>query len=449
MKVDSKKIIKGDTFIALKGVNENGYDYILDAIKNGCSKLICEKDKFNLDIKYVKDTRKYLEKYYSKKIKKLLKKVKLIGITGTNGKTTSSFITYQLLNKLNIKCAYIGTVGFYIDKKIKDLKNTTPDIFDLYELFNISVLNNCKVIVMEVSSQAISYRRVSCLKFDIACFTNLTQDHLDFHKTMEEYKNTKIKLFKKLKNKKIAIINSDSDYYKEFINKKNHNILYGSNGQYKIKNIVLNNYESSFILEYKNKNYKINLPFTSKYNIYNYVISLIICNKFNFKIDEIINYNKYLLLPPGRFEQIKYKNNNIIIDYAHTPDGVLNVISSVKEFSKNKIITIIGCGGNRDKTKREKMGIISCENSTKVIFTNDNPRFENEKSIMIDITKNLKYTNYEIIYDRSLAIKKGISLLDSNDVLLILGKGHEEYQIIKDKKIYFSDKYECEKYITD
>ena len=375
----------------------------------------------------------------NKKYKKKFKKIKIIGITGTNGKTTSSYLTYQLLNKLNIKCGYIGTVGFYLDKKIKDLENTTPDIFDLYEMINNCIDNNCKVVILEVSSQSISYNRIGKLKFDIACFTNLTSEHLDFHKTISNYLNTKKQLFNKLRNKKISIINSDDKYYKSFINKKNNNILFGINGEYKISsfNFLLN--KSSFKLEYKNKIYNITIPLSNKYNIYNYMISLIICNKLKIDIDKIIDVSKYLEYPKGRFQIIEYKNNNIIIDYAHTPDGVLNILESVNKFKKNRIITIIGCGGNRDKSKRSKMGFISCKYSSNVIFTNDNPRFENEKDIMNDIIKDLNFNNYKIIYDRYKAIKKGIKMLKNNDILLILGKGHEEYQIIKNNKVYFSD----------
>lgn len=306
-------------------------------------------------------------------------------------------------------------------------------------MINYSIDNNCKVIIMEVSSQAISYKRIGKLKFDIACFTNLTEEHLDFHKNMTNYMNTKKELFKKLRNKKISIINSDDKYYKNFINKKNNNILFGINGDYRISDISINIDKSSFKLNYKNNSYNITIPLTNKYNVYNYMISLIICNKLGIDINKIIDNSNDLRYPKGRFELIKYKTNYIIIDYAHTPDGVLNVLKSVNEFKINNIITIIGCGGNRDKSKRSRMGYISCKYSTNVIFTNDNPRFEDEKNIMNDITNNLEFNNYEIIYDRYKAIKKGISYLKENDILLILGKGHEEYQIIKNEKIYFSD----------
>ena len=305
-------------------------------------------------------------------------------------------------------------------------------------MINYSIDNNCKVIIMEVSSQAISYKRIGKLKFDIACFTNLSEEHLDFHKNMINYMNTKKELFKKLRNKKISIINSDDKYYKNFINKKNNNILFGINGDYKISDFKFNLNKSYFKLNYKNNSYDINIPLTNKYNIYNYMIGLIICNKLGIDINTIIKNSNDLKYPKGRFEIIEYKNNYIIIDYAHTPDGVLNILENVSCFNK-KIITIIGCGGNRDKTKRSKMGYITCKYSNKVIFTNDNPRFEDEKEIMNDITNNLEFNNYEIIYDRYKAIEKGISYLSENNILLVLGKGHEEYQIIKDKKNYFSD----------
>ena len=377
--------------------------YIDDAINNGFKKIIVSKSKF----KAVKSTRKYLEKYLKKYYYKQIKDVILIGVTGTNGKTSTSYLIYQALNLAGIKCSYIGTIGFYLEKDIKKLNNTTPDICDLYEMIIESINCGCKAVVMEVSSHALKLGRVNTLKFDYAILTNITEDHLDFHKTYKDYYKTKMSIFKKLKKKGTKI----SDI--------------------KIENYDINN----DYFKYNNKIY--NTKIKGEYNIKNIIPSIIILDKMNIDSRKII---PQLCLPPGRMQIINYKNNSIIIDYAHTPDAMEKIISTVKIMDHNKIITIFGCGGNREKEKRPKMGEIASLLSDYVILTNDNPRDENPKEIIREIKQNMN-NNYKIIYDRKKAIQEGIKMLKENDVLLILGKGHEEYQIIDNKKIFFSDLY--------
>ena len=434
LRINSKEVKENDTFLALKGVKKDGHDYIEEAIKNGASKIICEHGKYSVETIIVPSTREYLSNYLKDKID--LSKVIMIGITGTNGKTTSAYLTYQLLNLLGIKSSYIGTIGFYIDKKVRDLNNTTPDLYDLYMIIDECIKNDVKVIVMEVSSHALALDRVYGIYYDIGVFTNLTQDHLDYHNTMDEYKKEKVKLFTKLRNNKYAIINSDSDYANDFIIPENNNITYGVCGTYKIDNINLSFLGSTFTIN--GKNISLNIP--GKYNIYNYAISYIISSLLGFSYEDIISKTKYLTSPPGRFDIIKHNSNVIIVDYAHTPDAVANILKSVLEFKRNNIITIIGCGGDRDKGKRKIIGDICTDLSDYTIFTNDNPRSEDEASIISDITSNLNKNNYEIIYNRKDAIIKGIDILKEDDILLILGKKHENYQIIKDKKIQFYDK---------
>lgn len=377
--------------------------YIDDAINNGFKKIIVSKSKF----KAVKSTRKYLEKYLKKYYYKQIKDVILIGVTGTNGKTSTSYLIYQALNLAGIKCSYIGTIGFYLENDIKKLNNTTPDICDLYEMIIESINCGCKAVVMEVSSHALKLGRVNTLKFDYAILTNITEDHLDFHKTYKDYYKTKMSIFKKLKKK-------------------------GT----KISDIKIENYDiNKDYFEYNNKIY--NTKIKGEYNIKNIIPSIIILDKMNIDSRKII---PQLCLPPGRMQIINYKNNSIIIDYAHTPDAMEKIISTVKIMNHNKIITIFGCGGNREKEKRPKMGEIASLLSDYVILTNDNPRDENPKEIIREIKQNMN-NNYKIIYDRKKAIQEGIKMLKENDVLLILGKGHEEYQIIDNKKIFFSDLY--------
>lgn len=449
IQVDSRKVKKGDTFVAIKGLYVDGHDYIEKAILAGASQIIAEYGEYSVPTIIVKDTREYLAKYLKEQYREQLSKIKFIGITGTNGKTTSCYLIYQALNKLNIKAAYIGTIGFYVDGKVKDLDNTTPDLVDLYEMFDYCIKNDVKVIAMEVSSHALSLGRVMGIEFDYAAFTNLTQDHLDFHKTLENYEQAKLILFKNLRNDKVAVINSDDEYYKDFCLKENNNILYGLNdlADYRITKYSLHIDSVEFSFQYQNKEYDVKLNIPGKYNIYNYMNLLIILNKMGYSLGEIIKLSSTLKAPSGRFETLRYKDSVIIIDYAHTPDAVLNILDNVLEYKKGKVITIIGCGGDRDKTKRPIMGEIATSKSDFVIFTDDNPRTEDNHLIMNDIVSGVRKENYIIEHDRKKAIFEGFKMLKKDDILLILGKGHENYQIINHDKIHFSDLETAQEFI--
>lgn len=433
IKCDSRKVKKGDTFIALKGINDDGHKYIKEAIKNGANKVIVEYGKYDVDTVIVDDTRKYLNDYLYNNYYNDIKDLKLIGVTGTNGKTTTCYLLYQALNMLNIKCAYIGTLGFYTLEKIEKLDNTTPNILDIYEMLLYCKKNNYKYIAMEVSSQGLFYDRLHGLLFDYTVFTNLTRDHLDFHKSMNNYLKEKQKLFKKLKQNGIKIVNND-DKYKDYF-KDNKTITYGFNNS----DYTINDYSSNLdgtIFKINNISYNTNL--IGKHNIYNLSIVIIILNLLKIDSEIIIEIVSKLKHAIGRMDTIKYNNNLIIIDYAHTPDAVEKIIKSVCNLGNN-VITIIGCGGNRDKEKRPIMGSIAAKYSDYVIFTSDNPRNEDPLDILNDIVQNIDTINYEIEENREKAIKKGIQMLKKNDILLLLGKGHEDYQIINNHKYHFSD----------
>ena len=425
IKDDSRKVIKGDIFVALKKAND-GHKYVLDAIKNGASKVIVEEGNYDVETIKVADTHKYLVNYLYDNYYDKIKDLKLIGMTGTNGKTTTCFLIYQALNKLGIKCAYIGTIGFYLDKKIKPLNNTTPDILEIYELLLECVKNNVEYVVMECSSHALDMHRLDKLEFKYGIFSNLTMDHLDYHKTIENYIKAKQKLFDKVTTK--TLVNSDDEYKDYFI--RDNTITYGLNGNYKLSDIDLNNRT----FKVNNKTYKTNL--IGKHNIYNLLVVIALLSEL--KLDTKVVED--LTCPPGRMDIVNKGDNLIIIDYAHTPDAVSKIINSIKELKHNKIITIIGCGGDRDSFKRPIMSNIACTNSDYVIFTNDNPRSENPNNIISDMLHNLDKFNYEIILNREKAIIKGIQMLEKNDILLVLGKGHENYQIINGVKHHFDDK---------
>ena len=441
IKTDSRKVTEGDTFIALRGINSDGHNYVLDAIKRGASLVVVEEGEYDVPTLVVSDTHDYLvtllkETYYDE-----IKNMKLIGMTGTNGKTTSCFVLASSLNKLGLKCGYIGTIGFYIDEKISDLKNTTPDILEMYDMLLKCHNEGCKYVVMEVSSQALAMHRVDSLLFDYAVFTNLTKDHLDYHLDMKSYGLAKQKLFRQIKEDGYALINIDDDYHNYFLLPNNNNLTYGFNPcNYQISKYKYDHHKTQFSVTCSGLEESYETTCIGKYNVYNLTIMIIILKSIGIDYETIKKEVLTAKTPSGRMDTIDYKTSKIIIDYAHTPDAVYKVIKAVKELNPSHIITIIGCGGNRDKTKRPEMGLCASKNSDYVIFTSDNPRNENPNDIIKDMIQSLDKKNYEIEINRKEAIKKGIQRLEENDILLVLGKGHETYQIIHNEKIYFSDK---------
>lgn len=432
IKDDSRRINKGDIFVALKKEHD-GHDYVLDAIKAGASEVVVEHGLYSVKTTVVNNTHEYLVNYLKENYYDEIKDLKLIGMTGTNGKTTTCFLIYQALNSLNIKTAYIGTIGFYIDSKVCDLPNTTPDICDIYEMLLKCKKQNCKYVVMETSSHALDMDRLKGLSFDVGIFSNLTKDHMDYHKTFENYALAKQKLFKMVKY--LSIVNSDSEYKDYFIS--SNTTTYGINsGDYKVSDYKITMGGNEFVVNdvlYKSK-------LIGKHNIYNTLIVIVLLEYLGFNSDVIKEVISNLSAPRGRMEMIKKDNNLIIIDYAHTPDAVFNIINSCIELKPNNIITIVGCGGNRDKAKRPIMANIACSLSNHVIMTSDNPRDEDAMQIIDDMIQGLDKTNYEIEVNREKAIIKGIQKLKNNDILLVLGKGHETYQLIKGKKNDFDDK---------
>lgn len=443
---DSRKIKKGDIFVALKCEVNDGHQYIDKAIENGASKVIAEHGDYSVETEIVEDTRIYINKYLEENYNKYLDEMNIIGITGTNGKTTSAYLIYQALNKLGIKTAYIGTIGFYMNGKVKDLPNTSVDICDTYNLLMEAYDNGYKIVVLEVSSHALANNRLCTLKFDYGVFTNLTQDHLDFHKTMENYALAKQKLFKMLKEKGKAVINVDDSYSDYFMLEENTNITYGRNGLYSFKNYEASIKGTNFDLVINNDCYNINTKLIGTYNVYNLLVMISILNNMNIKIEDIISIIPELDAPNGRMDTVDYKNNKIIIDYAHTPDAIVNIIKAVENTGKKYVV--FGCTGERDRLKRPIMGKLVSELSDYFIITNDDPHNEDEEQIVEDILKNNDFKNYEVCLDRKEAIRKGINLLKENDILFILGKGHEEY-IVGKTKIKHNDKEEVLKCLEE
>ena len=362
--------------------------------------------------------------------------MKIIGITGTNGKTTTAYLIYQMLNSLGLKCAYIGTIGFYLDKKVYSLPNTSPDTCMLYEMIMEAYDNGFRHIVIEVSSQGLAYNRFDGINFDYAIFTNLTLDHLDFHKTMENYALAKKKLFQKLKESGIGLVNAD-DKYKKYFTCKNL-VTYGlDSGDYRVIDYKLSMNDTMIDIEYKDNRYKYLYPLIGKYNIYNMVATIALLNQMGIDFSKINTRN--IKSPDGRMDILKYKENTIIIDYAHTPDAMDNIYKTIKPLVKGKIITVFGCTGSREKAKRPIMMQLALENSSYVYVTSDDLHEESFNDIVSDMTKNVVSDKYEVIQNRGKAIMEAIKKLSIADTLLILGKGHEQFIIVGNKKIPFND----------
>ena len=446
IKSDSRKIEKGDAFIALDGVNHHGHEYIEDAIKRGAKRIICTEGNYDVETIYVPNTHEYLVEYLDATYQEELQDIKLIGVTGTNGKTTTCFLIYQALNQLSIPCAYVGTIGFYINGKVKDLTNTTPDVLELYDMILQAKQAGCKYVVMEVSSHALSYQRIGKLKFHYAFFSNLTEDHLDFHKTMENYALAKQKLFYQLEEDHTCFINCDDSYASYFLLEQNHNLTYGTkNNNYKISNIQVDISNTTF----QCNGYRYQMKLLGKYNVYNMVCVIALLSVMNFTNEQIKNVIKNLEPPKGRMEVLSFLRGKIVIDYAHTPDAVQQILLTAREIPHQKIYTIVGCGGDRDPLKRPIMGEIATSLSDFVIFTSDNPRTEDPFHILKDITADLQKNNFTVIENRKDAINKGIQMMKKNDILLVLGKGHENYQIIGNTKFDFDDKIVVETKIQE
>ena len=446
IKTNSRKVKPGDTFVAIKGFTVDGHNYIEDAIKAGATKIVCEHGSYSVETLVVPSTKEWIQKYIVDNYKDEVNKLRIIGVTGTNGKTTTCFLTYQALKKLGVNAAYMGTIGFYYGDTKYELNNTTPEILDLYSYFIEALEHGVTDVVMEVSSHSLCEKRVEGLEFSEVAFTNLTEDHLDYHKTMENYLNAKLLILKQIKKDGVVIVNNDDDYGKYF-EVGNYKTLGYSGDNYKILDYSQTDKGTLISFMVDGKKYEIETNLRSKFNVYNYLTCLALLNNLGFSIEEIAEVTKSIYPPKGRCEQISVNGGEAVIDYAHTPDAVDKIISAFLENKKGKVITIVGCGGDRDPLKRPIMGNIASEKSDYVIFTSDNPRTEDPKAILEDIIKGVRKDNYEVEIDRPTAIRKGLDMIGKNDVLLILGKGHEDYQIIGHTKHHLDDAEEVRKYL--
>ena len=432
LSLNSQTVQKGDLFVALQGNQEHGYDYIEDAISNGCVAVLVDGKDVECSVPSIRVDN--LKSYLVKLAKNLYPKannIKLIAVTGTNGKTSVCHFISQLATSLNIKNGVIGTLGLTnIDKKII---NTTPDIFTIYSALQNYINQGMKLVVIEASSHALVQGRLEGLTFIQGIFTNLTQDHLDFHKNMKSYKEAKGKLFNKNSIEK-AIINLDDD---------NHSYFLDVSSEIPTETFCNNDFSYIKSNEYgficKLNNFVFELPLIGNFNLSNALAAYKSIRSLGYEDDNVIPKLTELSPPPGRMQKIPRKN--IWIDYAHTPDALLNVLKTLKiHYPDYRIRLVFGCGGDRDKTKRQMMGKIASANANSIVITNDNPRSEKPEKICDDILAGIKVENdVQVILDRKKAITSAVQTLGEDEVLLIAGKGHEEIQIIGSERLPFSD----------
>ena len=447
---DSKAVKKNFLFVAIKGNLQDGSCFIKEAIANGASYIIAQGKPSALvnaakNIKFisVRDARKFLGQASAEFYQNPSRKVKVIGITGTNGKTTISYLIEAIARQAKYGCGVIGTISHRFKNKVIIAKNTTPGSGQLQELLSKMLAQGIKYCAMEVSSHALDQDRVEGIDFRYAIFTNLTLDHLDYHKNLENYFQAKAKLFRKLPNSSVGIINNDDPVAGRLKTLTCAKVLtYGikNKSDFMAQNIKYSIKGSEFVLAGPGIKAKIYSNLVGRHNIYNLLAAIAWGVSENITFKDILSALKNFKNVPGRLEKVFNKKRfNVFVDYAHTPDALFNIITALRPLVKKKIIVIFGCGGQRDKLKRPLMGELVTRLADYAIVTSDNPRSEDPLLIIRDICKGILKKNFRVIPDRLLAIKEGLALIGKDDCLVIAGKGHENYQVFKNKVEYFND----------
>lgn len=453
IKTNSNEIQEGDLFICTDRGTLDRHNFIDDAIEKGASAVIVKKDVGEKSIPIIKvdnpnDVLPIIEsKFYDRPEEKL----KMIGVTGTDGKTSTATIIQTLLGLEN--CGYIGTNGYSCAKFNKDTNNTTPDADKLYGYLSEFVDSGCKYCSMEVSSEALMRDRVKEIEYDISILTNITSEHLNIHGSLQNYIADKCKLFKQTKKDGFCILNSDDEHFEQAKSASNGKVLtYGekeSNDLY-FKNIKLFPDKTLYTVVYEGKEYEINSPFPGLFNVYNLSAAMLVLLCSGYTMEDIILKVPQIKVS-GRLENIdEGQNFYVMVDYAHTPNGITKLLEYVSLLPIKRSIVVIGQAGERDPFKRKDVGEIVARNCDVAIFTYEDPRSEDPKDIIDMMTEKIKdLDNYKIIIDRSDAIKYAINIAQEGDMVLILGKGNETYQKLKDRTIYFNDIEEARKHLHD
>lgn len=451
IEMDSREVKSGSLFICIKGYTVDGHDFAQKAVESGAVAILSERE---LDVKVpvflVKDTKRAMavlaDIFYGQPTHSL----HLIGVTGTNGKTTTTHIIEKILNEANKKTGLIGTMYMKIGDQQKAVKNTTPESLTLQKTFREMKDADVTHAVMEVSSHALHLGRIHGCDFNVAVFTNLTQDHLDYHKTMEAYKYAKGLLFAQLGNRfehdrmKYAVLNEDEEATDDFKKMTSAKIVtYGIDRDADImaKEIRMTSKGTTFQLNTPVGTKLVTIQMVGKFSVYNVLAAVAATLSSSIELDTIVNAIESMEGVRGRFELVDGgQDSTVIVDYAHTPDSLENVLHTIKQFAEGRIFCIIGCGGDRDKTKRPLMAKIAVENSDEPIFTSDNPRSEDPKAILQDMEEGVAGRHYTSIVNREEAIFHAIKNAQKGDVILIAGKGHETYQQIGTDIIDFDDR---------
>lgn len=454
VRYNSREVSEGDLFIAIKGEKSDGHDYINQAVQNGASAIISEKliTSFvgtNIPIIIVENTRKALARIAYSFHGNPSEKIKVIGVTGTNGKTTITHILKAIYDKVGLKTGLIGTNGIIIGDKKLNATHTTPNPLEIARLFEEMIIEQCSVVIMEVSSHALFQYRVEGIEFDFALFSNLSQDHLDYHKDMNNYAKSKKMLFDGLGEDKFAIINGDSGYAEMMINNTHAEIVkVGRNTKNHavIVNEKLRQNGINYDLLLDTENYSFSSNLIGSFNVENLALASALALKDGISAEVINNAISDGIKVKGRMEKYELPNGGLaIIDYAHTPDALRNAIETSKELlinDKNRLSVVFGCGGDRDKVKRSIMGKIASQNADIAFITNDNPRTENPNNIIKDILTGIEESDLRKVRvetDRMKAIIEALHNAKSGDIVLIAGKGHENYQVIGKEKLHFDD----------
>ncbi len=438
---DSRKVRNSSAFVCIKGKRNDGCDYARKAVERGAAVVICDRDIGVKNCIVVDNAREAYAIMCANYYGNCHRRLKMIGVTGTNGKTTTSFIIKKILENNGYKVGMISTVEVVIGNEKYPADYTTPDPSVLHRYFYMMKIAGCDVCVMEVSSQALAQKRTYGINFDIGVFTNLSREHLDYHGTMEDYAKAKALL---MKNSDVSVINSDDDwaqFMKE--NAKGKVVTYGINSQSDLKaeNIKLDFDKVEYSLTSNGESFDIVYNVIGRFSVYNSLAALAVGIIMNTDMKRAVKAVAETGNVKGRVEKIKNSRGiNVLIDFAHTPDSLKNVLKTVKDIYDKRLITVFGCGGDRDKSKRAVMGRIACEYSDLVYVTSDNPRTENPDKIIDDIVKDLDKGSYIRITDRTQAIKAALAEAKEGDTVLIAGKGHEKYQILGKEKIHFDER---------
>jgi len=440
---DSREVKSGFAFVCISGSKSDGHDYAESAISKGAAVIIAERDLGIENQIVVADTHAAYSTMCANWFGNPAKDLKLIGVTGTNGKTSVTYMLKKILEGQGFKVGLIGTIQNMIGDEVLPAENTTPNAYDLNSLFALMKAKECTYVIMEVSSHALDQCRVYNLDFEVAMFTNLTQDHLDYHITMENYLEAKKKLFRMCKT---AVINSDDEYASKLMEGLDCKVITYSasdNSTYSAKAIYYKpaSVDYEFVGDTCINHVKVKTG--GKFTVYNSLCALVCAVELGFPINETAKTLAELEGVKGRAESVPTgRNFTVIIDYAHTPDGLKNILNTFRECEKNRLVVVFGCGGDRDKTKRPIMGSIAARYADYCIITSDNPRSEVPGEIIKDILVGLdgSLTPYKVIENRIEAIKYAIETAQENDIIVLAGKGHETYQILSTGTIHLDER---------